>query len=261
MTEYNAPITEMEFLIKDVFDLDSITALDGYEEATPDMVDAILEEAGKLGRDIIAPLARSSDVDGPVWNNNAVTAAPGFKDAYEQFIEGGWQGLGCDPEFGGMGLPFVLSNAVNEIWNSSSIAFGLCPMLTGGAIEAIETHGSEEQKEKYLHKMVSGEWTGTMNLTEPSAGSDLAAVSTKAVPQEDGTYKITGQKIFITFGEHDMTDNIIHLVLARTPDAPAGSRGISCRCQRRSGRGCPQSRGQGPCRCHAADRRGGPAGH
>ncbi len=227
MTEYNAPINEMEFLIKDVFDLDSITALPGYEEATADMVDAILEEAGKLGRDIIAPLARVSDDQSAVWKDKTVTTSPGFKEAYAQFIEGGWQGIGCDPEFGGMGLPFVLSNAVSEIWNSSSIAFGLCPMLTGGAIEAIETHGSDAQKETYLPKMVSGEWTGTMNLTEPSAGSDLAAVSTKAVKQDDGTYKITGQKIFITFGEHDMTENIIHLVLARTPDAPAGSRGIS----------------------------------
>lgn len=227
MTVYNAPITEMEFLIKDVFDLETITALPGYEEATPDMVDAILEEAGKLGRDVIAPLARTSDVENPVWKDNTVTTAPGFKEAYAQFVEGGWQGIGCDPEFGGMGLPFVLSNAVSEIWNSSSIAFGLCPMLTGGAIDAIESHASEEQKAIFLEKMTSGEWSGTMNLTEPSAGSDLAAVSTKAVKQEDGTYKITGQKIFITFGEHDMAENIIHLVLARTPDAPAGSRGIS----------------------------------
>jgi alkylation response protein AidB-like acyl-CoA dehydrogenase len=227
MTEYNAPITEMEFLIKDVFDLSSITALPGYEEATPDMVDAILEEAGKLGRDIIAPLARASDEQGATWKDNEVITSPGFKEAYAQFIEGGWNGIGFDPEYGGMGLPFVLSNAVSEIWNSSSIAFGLCPMLTGGAIEAMHQHASDEQKALYLEKMVTGEWTGTMNLTEPSAGSDLAAVSTKAVPQDDGTYKITGQKIFITFGEHDMTENIIHLVLARTPDAPAGSRGIS----------------------------------
>ncbi|WP_135076857.1 acyl-CoA dehydrogenase [Terasakiella sp. SH-1] len=227
MTVYNAPLNEMEFLIKDLLDLDSITALPGYEEATEDMVDAILDEAGKLGRDIIAPLARTSDENSAQWKDTEVTTSPGFKEAYAQFIEGGWQGLGCDPEYGGMGLPFVLSNAVNEIWNSASIAFGLCPMLTGGAIEAIEAHASDEQKEKYLPKMISGEWTGTMNLTEPSAGSDLAAVSTKAVPQDDGSYKISGQKIFITFGEHDMAENIIHLVLARTPDAPAGSRGIS----------------------------------
>jgi len=227
MTEYNAPINEMEFLIKDVFDLDSITALPGYEEATPDMVDAILEEAGKLGRDVIAPLARTSDEQNPVWKDKEVTTSPGFKEAYAQFVEGGWNGIGFDPEYGGMGLPFVLSNAVSEIWNSSSIAFGLCPMLTGGAIEALLHHASEDQKRTYVEKMISGEWTGTMNLTEPSAGSDLAAVNTKAVPQEDGSYKITGQKIFITFGEHDMTDNIVHLVLARTPDAPAGSRGIS----------------------------------
>ena len=227
MTVYNAPITEMEFLIKDLLDLDSITALPGYEEATPDMIDAILEEAGKLGRDVIAPLARTSDVENPVWKDNEVTTSPGFKEAYAQFVEGGWQGIGFDPEYGGMGLPFVLSNAVSEIWNSSSVAFGLCPMLTGGAIEALLHHASDEQKATYVEKMISGEWTGTMNLTEPSAGSDLAAVSTKAVKQDDGTYKITGQKIFITFGEHDYTDNIVHLVLARTPDAPAGSRGIS----------------------------------
>ncbi|NVJ90994.1 MAG: acyl-CoA dehydrogenase family protein, partial [Methylocystaceae bacterium] len=162
MTVYNAPITEMEFLIKDVFDLETITALPGYEEATPDMVDAILEEAGKLGRDVIAPLARTSDVENPVWKDNTVTTAPGFKEAYAQFVEGGWQGIGCDPEFGGMGLPFVLSNAVSEIWNSSSIAFGLCPMLTGGAIDAIESHASEEQKAIFLEKMTSGEWSGTM---------------------------------------------------------------------------------------------------
>jgi len=227
MTEYNAPINEMEFLIKDVFDLDTITALPGYEEATPDMVDAILEEAGKLGRDVIAPLARTSDEQNPVWKDKEVTTSPGFKEAYAQFVEGGWNGIGFDPEYGGMGLPFVLSNAVSEIWNASSIAFGLCPMLTGGAIEALLHHATEDQKRTYVEKMISGEWTGTMNLTEPSAGSDLAAVNTKAVPQEDGSYKITGQKIFITFGEHDMTDNIVHLVLARTPDAPAGSRGIS----------------------------------
>ncbi|SCA57660.1 putative Acyl-CoA dehydrogenase [Candidatus Terasakiella magnetica] len=227
MTVYNAPLNEMEFLIKDVFDLDTITALPGYEEATEDMVDAILDEAGKLGRDIIAPLARTSDEQGATWKDNEVTTSPGFKEAYAQFIEGGWNGIGFDPEYGGMGLPFILSNAVSEIWNSSSVAFGLCPMLTGGAIEAIHHHASDEQKATYLEKMISGEWTGTMNLTEPSAGSDLAAVSAKAVPQEDGSYKISGQKIFITFGEHDMTDNIIHLVLARTPDAPAGSRGIS----------------------------------
>jgi len=227
MTAYNAPLADMEFLIKDVFDLDSITALPGYEDATADMVEAILEEAGKFGRDVIAPLAKISDEQHCKFEDRSVTTPDGFKEAYAQFIEGGWNGVGGDPEFGGMGLPFVVSNAVSEIWNSGSVAFGLCPMLTIGAIEALMHHASDEQKATYLEKMVTGVWTGTMNLTESSAGSDLGAVRTKAEKQDDGTYLITGQKIFITFGEHDMAENIIHLVLARTPDAPAGARGIS----------------------------------
>lgn len=227
MTGYTAPLDDMLFLLKDVFDGAQLSSLDGYEDATLDTMEAILEEAAKLGRDVIAPLAQTSDKDGAKWHDKAVTTSAGYKEAYSQFVEGGWNGVNASPDHGGMGLPFMVSNAVNEIWNSSCLAFALCPMLTGGAAEAIEHHGSDEQKETYLDNLVSGVWTGTMNLTEPQAGSDLAAIKSKAVPQGDGTYKITGQKIFITYGEHDMTDNIIHLVLARLPDAPAGSKGIS----------------------------------
>ncbi|HNI80310.1 MAG TPA: acyl-CoA dehydrogenase [Rhodocyclaceae bacterium] len=227
MSTYNAPIRDMQFVMKELAGLDEVAALPGCEEATPDLVDAILEEAGKFAGGVLAPLNRIGDTQGPRWDNGVVHTSPGWKDAYTQFAEAGWTALACEPEFGGQGLPKLVSTAVMEMWKSANMAFSLCPMLTNGAIESIKLRGTDEQKAAYLPKMVSGEWTGTMNLTEPQAGSDLAAVRTRAVPQGDGTYKIFGQKIFITYGDHDMTDNIIHLVLARLPDAPEGVKGIS----------------------------------
>jgi alkylation response protein AidB-like acyl-CoA dehydrogenase len=207
--------------------LDQIVSLPGCEEASADVVDAILDEAAKFAGEVISPLNRVGDTDGAKWKDTVVTTSPGFKEAYRQFVDNGWNGLGCDPEYGGQGLPRLLSTAVSEMWKGANHAFSLCPMLTQGAIEALMIAGTDEQKAAYLPNLVSGEWTGTMNLTEPSAGSDLAAVRSRAEPVGDGTYKIFGQKIFITYGEHDMTDNIVHLVLARTPNAPEGVKGIS----------------------------------
>ena len=227
MSSYNAPIRDMQFVMRELADLDAVAALPGCEDAAADVVDAILEEAGKFAGGVLAPLNWTGDQEGARWDNGVVHTATGWKEAYKQFAEAGWTALAGDPEFGGQGLPKLVSTAVMEMWKSANMAFSLCPMLTTGAIESIKLRGSDEQKAAFLPKMVSGEWTGTMNLTEPQAGSDLAAVRTRAVPEGDGTYKIFGQKIFITYGEHDMTDNIIHLVLARTPDAPEGVKGIS----------------------------------
>lgn len=226
MTTYVAPVKDIQFVLEEVAGLDEVTALPGFEDATPDLVSAVLGEAGRLAEEVIAPLNKESDKQGATWADYKVTTAPGFKDAYKQFAEGGWIGLTCDPEYGGQGLPQILGIPLGEIWNSASTSFALCPMLTYGAIEAIDHHASDELKAIYLPKMISGEWTGTMNLTEPNAGSDLAAVRTKATPNGDH-YLISGTKIFITYGEQDYTDNIIHLVLARLPDAPPGVKGIS----------------------------------
>jgi 3-(methylthio)propanoyl-CoA dehydrogenase len=227
MSSYNAPIRDMQFVMKELAGMDAVAALPGCEDASADLVDAVLEEANKFASGVLAPLNRLGDTQGARWNDGVVTTTPGWKDAYTQFAESGWTALACDPEYGGQGLPKLVATAVMEMWKSANMAFSLCPMLTSGAIEALMLRGSDEQKNAYLPKMVSGEWTGTMNLTEPAAGSDLAAVRSRAEPQGDGTYKIFGQKIFITYGEHDMTDNIIHLVLARLPDAPEGVKGIS----------------------------------
>jgi len=227
MSEYIAPLKEMRFVMQELAGLDQVVSLPGCEEASPDVVDAILEEAARFSGEVLSPLNRVGDRDGARWKDTVVTTSPGFKDAYRQFVDNGWNGLGCDPEFGGQGLPKLLSTAVSEMWKSANHAFSLCPMLTQGAIEALMIAGTDEQKAAYLPNLVSGNWTGTMNLTEPSAGSDLAAVRSRAEPVGDGTYKVFGQKIFITYGEHDMTDNIVHLVLARTPNAPEGVKGIS----------------------------------
>ena len=227
MSEYVAPLKDIRFAMQDLAGLDQVVALPGCEEASPDVVDAILEEAARFAGEVLSPLNRIGDTQGARWHDKAVTTSPGFKEAYRQFVDSGWNGLGCDPEFGGQGLPRLLATAVSEMWKGANHAFSLCPMLTQGAIEALMIAGSDAQKAAYLPKLVSGEWTGTMNLTEPSAGSDLAAVRTRAEPVGDGTYRIFGQKIFITYGEHDMTDNIVHLVLARTPGAPEGVKGIS----------------------------------
>ncbi len=227
MSEYIAPLKDIRFAMKELAALEQISNLPGYEEATEDLVDAVLDEAARFASDVLSPLNRVGDREGARWNDRVVTTAPGFKEAYSHFVENGWNGLGCDPEYGGQGLPKLLATAVSEMWKGSNHAFSLCPMLTQGAIEALVIAGSESQKAAYLPKLISGEWTGTMNLTEPSAGSDLAAVRTRAEPVGDGTFRIFGQKIFITYGEHDMTDNIVHLVLARTPNAPEGVKGIS----------------------------------
>ena len=227
MSEYVAPLKDIRFVMQELAGLDQVVALPGCEEASLDVIDAILDEAAKFAGAVLSPLNRVGDREGAKWKDTVVTTSPGFKEAYRQFVDNGWNGLGCDPEFGGQGLPKLLSTAVSEMWKAANHAFSLCPMLTQGAIEALMIAGTDAQKAAYLPNLVSGEWTGTMNLTEPSAGSDLAAVRSRAEPVGDGTFRIFGQKIFITYGEHDMTDNIVHLVLARTPNAPEGVKGIS----------------------------------
>jgi acyl-CoA dehydrogenase len=226
MSTYAAPIRDMKFVINELVGLDQISALPGCGEVTPDLVDAVLEEAGKFAAGVLDPLNRAGDRTGATLDKNVVTAAPGFKQAFRQFSEGGWTGLNCDPQFGGQGLPHIISAQTSEMWNSANMSFCLCPMLTAGVVAALMRHGSVQQKTQYLPNLVSGKWTGTMNLTEPQAGSDLAAVRTRAVPEGDH-YRLHGTKIFITWGEHDMAENIIHMVLARTPDAPEGVKGIS----------------------------------
>ena len=228
---YTAPLQDMQFVLKELAGLDQIAQLPGCEEASEDVVAAILEEADKFAGGVLAPLNRVGDREGTQWTDTGtdktVTMPAGFGDAYRQFVENGWHGLDGNPEFGGQGLPRVVSAAVREMWKSANHAFALCPMLTSGAIDAIELCGAPELKARYLPKMVAGEWTGTMNITEPQAGSDLAAIRARAEPQADGSVKVFGQKIFITYGEHDLAENIIHLVLARLPDAPPGVKGIS----------------------------------
>ena len=224
---YTAPLAEQRFVLDTVADIGGLSALPGFEAATPDMVDAILEEAGKLAGNVFAPLNRIGDTEGAVKDGDEVHLPAGFGDAYRQYVEGGWASLGANPDHGGQGLPFVLACAVQEQLTSANMAFSLCMMLSQGAIEALQAHASPELQETYLTKLVSGEWTGTMNLTEPQAGSDVGALRTRAEPHADGSYRVKGQKIYITWGEHDVAPNIVHLVLARLPDAPPGTRGIS----------------------------------
>ena len=226
MSAYTAPLKDMRFVLNELAEMSAVAALPGYQDATPDTVDAILEEASKFASQVLDPLNYSGDQEGAQWKDGAVTTPKGFKEAYKLFCEGGWSALSLDPEWGGQGLPKLLSTPVTEMITSANMSFSLCPMLTQGAIEAMLLSGTEQLKKVFLPKMFDGSWTGTMNLTEPQAGSDLALVRTKAV-RESGHYRISGQKIFITFGEHDMTENIVHLVLARTPDAPEGVKGIS----------------------------------
>jgi acyl-CoA dehydrogenase len=228
MSTYRAPLAEMKFVLTELAGLEAVARLPGLVEATPDVVDAILEEAAKFAAEVLDPLNRPGDKQ-PAQRlaDGSVKTTPGFRDAYWKFVQNGWNGLGKNPEYGGQGLPQLVSTAVEEMWHSANLSFNLCPLLTQGGIEAIELRGSDMLKRTFLPKMVEGSWTGTMNLTEPQAGSDLAAVRTRAEPQSDGTFRLFGQKIFITFGEHDWTDNIVHLVLARTPTAPEGVKGIS----------------------------------
>lgn len=209
MSAYRAPLDEMHFVMTELAGLGDVATLPGFEEATADTVAAVLDEAAKFGAEVLDPLNRVGDREGARMNADGTVATPtGFKDAYRRFCELGWHGLAKDPQFGGGGMPLLVAAAVDEIWNATNLAFELCPMLTAGAIEAIELNGSDTLKRTYLPKLVSGEWTGTMNLTEPQAGSDLAAVRTKAVRQADGTYRIYGSKIFITYGEHDYTTTL-----------------------------------------------------
>ena len=227
MSEYRAPIRDMLFVLNELAELDEIAQMPGCEEASADVVTAVLEEASRFAEEVLSPLNRVGDREGARFQDGQVTMPKGFKEAYKLFAESGWTALGSEPEWGGQGLPRLVATPVAEMWKSANHAFSLCPLLTGGAIDALVLSGSDELKKTFLEKMVTGEWTGTMNLTEPGAGSDLAAVRTRAEPQADGSYRVFGQKIFITYGEHDMADNIVHLVLARTPTAPEGVKGIS----------------------------------
>lgn len=223
---YSAPVRDIAFTLNHVIGLADIARLPGFEEATPELVDAILEESARFTGEVLAPLNAVGDRHGSTVTDGVVSTPPGWKEAYAQFIENGWNGLSFDPEYGGQGLPLCVSVAAQEMWPSSNLSFGLCPLLTQGAVDAISHHASDELKARYLPKLVEGTWTGTMNLTEPQAGTDLAALRTRAEPDGDH-YRVFGQKIYITYGEHDLTENIVHLVLARLPDAPPGVKGIS----------------------------------
>ncbi|MFK0088449.1 acyl-CoA dehydrogenase [Pseudomonas sp. NPDC090755] len=227
MSEYNAPLRDMQFVLNELGYLERFRALAGGDELGAELAEAILSEASRFATGVLSPLNGQGDRQAPRWLDSEVHTCTPWKQAYNQFVEGGWNALSCETEFGGQGLPRLISALVEEMWNGANVAFGLCPMLTRGAIEAIELRGAPWLKQTYLPRMVSGEWTGTMNITEPQAGSDLAAIRCRAQPQGDGSYKVFGQKIFITYGEHDLTDNIIHLVLARVPGAPEGVKGIS----------------------------------
>src|SRR3984885_12246972 len=226
MTDYIAPLADMRFAVTKLAGFPAVAALPGNEEMSQELAESIFEEGGKLAGGVLGPLNVIGDRQGSRLENGVVRTPDGWAGAFEQFVEGGWDSAAFGPAYGGQGLPWRVSIVLQEMWASANMAFSLCPMLTQGAVEAISHHASDEQRATFLPKLISGEWTGTMNLTEPQAGSDVGAVRTKAIKDGDH-YLITGQKIFITYGDHEMTDNIVHLVLARTPDAPAGVKGIS----------------------------------
>ena len=223
---YAAPLDDMRFVLNRLAGLPEIATLPGFEDADPELVEAILIEAGRFAGEVLAPLNSTGDRQGCRWFDGKVATPDGFPAAYQQFIEGGWHSMPASTDIGGQGMPALVSSAVAEMWKSANLAFSLCQMLTMGAVEALVNHASDTLKQRFLPKMVAGEWTGTMNLTEPQAGSDLSAVRTRAEPDGDH-YRLSGSKIFITWGEHDVAENVIHLVLARLPDAPKGTRGIS----------------------------------
>lgn len=229
MADYSAPLDDIRFVLNHVADLPGLSKLEGYEHAEPEMVDGVLEECARFMQEVVAPLNRVGDENPTAWHpDNTVTTPPGFGEAYKQYVAAGWGGVPFPEAYGGGNFPWLVGIAMQEMLTASNESFSMAPLLTQGAIEALLQHGDEIQQETWLPKMVSGEWSGTMNLSEPQAGSDVGAVRTRAERQEDGTYKITGTKIWISWGEHDMADNIVHLVLARTPDAPPGTKGISC---------------------------------
>jgi alkylation response protein AidB-like acyl-CoA dehydrogenase len=227
MSEYSAPLKDMQFVLRELIDLPGLLALPGYEGMEADVLQSVLEQAGAFAAEVLSPLNRVGDHEGSQLRDGRVVTPEGWRAAYARFIEDGWSGTGCPTGIGGHGMPAVIAAHTDEMWHGANAAFALCPMLTRSAIEAIELAGSELLKRRYLPNLVSGRWTGTMNLTEPQAGSDLAAIKTRATPQRDGSFRINGQKIFITYGEHDLTENIVHMVLARTPDSPPGVKGIS----------------------------------
>jgi len=228
MPIYNAPLDDIRFVLHELLNVEQLSELPGFEEATRDLIDPILEEGAKICQDVLFPLNQVGDQEGCTFDNGDVKTPTGFKEAYDTFCEGGWTGLSADPEFGGMGLPMTINTVMQELICASNFSFGMYPGLSQGAYEAMHHFGSDEQKEIYCTKLAEGTWTGTMNLTEPHCGTDLGLIRTKAVPCDDeGTYEITGQKIYISAGEHDLAENIVHLVLARLPDAPAGVKGIS----------------------------------
>ncbi|HKK28942.1 MAG TPA: acyl-CoA dehydrogenase [Alphaproteobacteria bacterium] len=226
MTDYAPPLADLRFALTHLAGLERVLALPCFEDVTPDLVDAVLDEADKFAQGVLAPLSRIGDQQGARLENGVVRMPDGFPEAYKAYVEGGWNGPPFPPEHGGQGLPWLVATALNEIWGSANLGFSLGPLLTQGAVELLEAHGSAEQKASYLQNMVTGRWSGTMNLTEPQAGSDVGALRTKAV-RENGHYRISGQKIYISYGDHEMAENIVHLVLARTEDAPPGIKGIS----------------------------------
>lgn len=226
MQDYSAPLKDIRFVMRELARLDEICALPAFADIDAETVDAVLEEGAKLAREVLSPLNAAGDREGTRVEDKGVIQAGGYQEAYDQYVAGGWSTLSCGAEFGGTGMPDLVAAAVSEMWASANLSFSICPMLSIGAIGAISKHASDELKKRYLPPLVSGQWTGTMNLTEPQAGSDLAAIRTKATPEGDH-YRISGTKIFISWGDHQMTDNIVHLVLARTPDAPEGVKGIS----------------------------------
>ena len=226
---YVPPLRDIRFALEHLVDLRALTDLEPFAHVDPDTVHGVLEEAGRFMAEVLGPLQRTGDTSPATWHDpETVTTPPGFPDAYRRYVDAGWGAVPFDPGYGGGGFPWLATIVIQEMMTAANMGFSLCPLLTQGAIDMLLHHGSEEQQQTYLPRMVTGEWTGTMNLTEPEAGSDVGALRTRAEPQGDGTYRITGQKIFITYGEHDLTDQIVHLVLARTPGAPPGTKGISC---------------------------------
>ena len=224
---YRAPLSDYQFLLDHVVGFNKVVAQDLFSEASPDVTAAVLAEAARMCEDILAPLNRSGDMTPARLENSVVRTSPGFDKGYKAIAEGGWIGISADPEHGGMGLPMTITTAVNEMMSASCMALQLAPLMSQGQIEALQHHASDEIKALYLPKLISGEWTGTMNLTEPHAGSDVGALTSKAEPNGDGSFSVTGQKIYISWGDHDVAENVCHLVLARLPDGAAGTKGIS----------------------------------